>query len=97
MYIKTVNSPGSLVKPPISEKLKSGCVILKTGEAVGEHTTDAREEILVILEGMATVICESETAEVKPGSIVYIPENKKHNVINKSPEVLKYIYIVTPI
>jgi len=97
MYTKTITVTESLIKPPLSDKLKSGYVILKTNEEVGIHTTDNKEEILIILQGKARIICENETKDVKAETMVFIPKNKKHNVINKTKEILKYIYVVSPV
>ena len=97
MYIQKIITTQSLIKPPLSEKLKSGCVVLQPGQEVGEHVTENREEVLIILEGTATVACEQEIAEINAPSFVYIPKNKKHNVTNKSALPLKYLYIVTSV
>jgi len=94
MIIKKLNNNGSLIKPPLSKQIKSGLVILQPGQEVGEHMTDKREEIIVILEGVATIIVEGETQSVGSNSIVYIPENKKHNILNKGKKILRYVYIV---
>jgi mannose-6-phosphate isomerase-like protein (cupin superfamily) len=97
VYTKIITSTESLIKPPISNTLRAGCVELKTNEEVGEHITDNKEEILVILRGKAHVVCENEITDINEGIMVFIPKNKKHNVINKSREILKYIYIVSPL
>lgn len=97
MFHQNITATQSLIKPPLSEKLKSGCVVLAPGQEVGEHVTENREELLIILEGTATVNCEAETETVYAPSFVYIPKNKKHNVINNSVLPLKYVYIVTPV
>ncbi len=95
--ILPLKKTGLLIKPPNSEKIKSGYVILKKGEEMKEHTTHNREEIIIILEGRAKVIIEDEEREVKKNHLVFIPENKKHSLKNNYNKVLKYIYIVTPI
>lgn len=95
MYTKTISVTETLIKPPLSEKLKSGCVVLKKNQEVGEHVTKDKEEILIILQGKARIICENEIRDVDNGTFVFIPKNKKHNVVNRSREVLKYIYVVT--
>ncbi len=97
MYTKVLESAGSLLCPPRSERLKSGYITLKPGEAVGEHSTDNREEMLIIMEGRARIECEGECAELNANAIAYIPRNSRHNVINQSHEDLKYIYLVTPV
>lgn len=97
MHTKKLTTRESLIHPPQSEKLKSGCVVLKPGEAVGEHTTDAREEVLVVVAGTATIIVEQESAEIQAPGFVYIPAQKMHNVTNRTETELKYVYVVTPV
>lgn len=97
MYTQILESAGSLLRPPTSERLKSGFVVLKPGEVVGEHTTGHAEEMLIILEGCAWVECEGENSELTANTIAYIPRDSRHNVSNKSSAELKYIYLVTPL
>ena len=94
MFIKKLSAAGSVIKPPVSKKTKAGLVILKKGEEVGKHITDKREEIIIILQGKAKVIIEGEIQLVKKDSLIYIPEGKKHNLINEFEEELRYIYLV---
>jgi mannose-6-phosphate isomerase len=85
----------SLIKPPASEALKSGRVILSPGEEIGEHVTEKREELLVVLRGTATLAKEDERIELHKGKTHYIPEGIRHNVINMSDKELEYVYIVS--
>ncbi|MCK4997325.1 cupin domain-containing protein [Candidatus Pacearchaeota archaeon] len=85
----------SIIKPPVSKVLKSGRVILKPEEEVGEHVTDKREEVIIILKGTATLVNEGNEFKVEAGETYFVPENKKHNVINKGTEKLEYIYVVS--
>lgn len=83
---------------PSTAGMKSGYVILKPGESVGEHKTDAREEAIIILEGKAAVYCEKNllfTAEAE--SLIYIPAETIHDIQNAGDKNLRYIYIVTPV
>jgi mannose-6-phosphate isomerase-like protein (cupin superfamily) len=84
-----------LVAPPISKVLKSGRVSLAPGEEVGEHVTDRREEILIILEGTATVVQKGEERLLSAGETCFIPENTRHNVKNRSGSPITYIYAVS--
>jgi len=97
MYIKKIEKPELLLSPPISQYLRCGYKILHKNEEVGEHITENREEILVILTGTATIHCEDETHSVNAMSVVYIPPQKKHNVLNTVDSLLTYLYIVTPV
>jgi len=85
----------SIIKPPSSQKLKSGRVRLSPGEDVGEHVTDKREEILVVLKGTATLMKGNETKKLKEGETHYIKENIKHNVKNNTDSDLEYVYVVS--
>lgn len=97
MKMKHLTGKETLISPPESHMLKSGSVLLKPGESVGEHTTDAREEVLVVIKGTATVTIEAESAEVTAPGFIYIPAQKLHNIVNKTESDLLYVYTVTPV
>ena len=85
----------SILKPPTSQALKSGKVTLSPGESIGEHVTDKREELIIIVKGNATISKEDEKIEVNEGNTHFIRENIKHNVTNNSDKNLEYIYVVS--
>jgi mannose-6-phosphate isomerase-like protein (cupin superfamily) len=102
------NTP--LVRPPESERIKSGRVLLAPGEAVGAHTTHDREEVLVVLSGTATLIiygicgkndeggedpAGEARAVVPAGSLQFIPRDTRHDVRNETAEPLEYVYVVS--
>ncbi len=93
MIIKKLIPKTSVIKPPLSKKIKVGLYILQKGEEVGEHTTAKREEAIIILHGQATVFIGGKRQLVKTDEVVYIPQNKKHNIKNDNSEVLKYLYV----
>ena len=83
---------------PDTAGLRSGYVRLKPKEEIGHHSTESKEEVLVILEGKAKVCFDRNPSILSAGnSFVYIPPHTGHNVINVGNTVLKYIYIVTPV
>lgn len=80
-----------------AKKMRSGMIVLQRDEEVGEHNTNENEELIVLLEGIATVEIDGQIfSEVKSGSIAYIPSRTLHNVINRADSKLRYIYIVSP-
>lgn len=83
----------SLLRPPLSKKLKAGSVVLAPGENVGAHTTSGREEILIVLSGTATVECAGERFNVPAKHLVYIPPETLHNVFNENDTSLEYVYL----
>jgi quercetin dioxygenase-like cupin family protein len=79
-----------------ANKIRSGMIVLQRGEEVGAHNTNEKEELIVVLEGKATVeIVGQVFLEVKSGSVAYIPSRTLHNVINNADSKLRYIYIVS--
>ena len=87
--------PGRIIAPPESKRLKLGCVMLKPGEDVGTHVTSNREEIILVLEGEATIISNNEEYIITKDQTFYVPPETEHNVFNKSDRDLKYVYVVT--
>ncbi|MFH1540947.1 MAG: cupin domain-containing protein [Elusimicrobiota bacterium] len=80
-----------------SLKIHSGHVVLKKGENIGEHLTDGVEEMLIILDGKASVIIDrKKVIKAKMNSVVYVPPNTLHDVKNISSKILRYIYITSP-
>jgi len=91
--IKPDNSR-SLVKPPMSERLKLGCVELAPGAEVGTHRTSEKEEVITVLKGEATLIDSGKEVKVRAGQAYFIGKNTEHNVTNKSDAPIIYTYTV---
>jgi len=76
--------------------LKSGHVILKKGEEIGEHSTNDLEEALVILKGKGLLLINSEEEfDFEDNSVLYIPPDTVHNVKNTGNGILEYIFITS--
>lgn len=74
--------------------LRSGCVVLRPGENVGEHSTDEQEEILIILEGKGKLLLsKSVEIEFEKNSAAYIPPRTVHDVKNTGTVNLKYVFV----
>lgn len=82
-----------VILPPESSRIKSRRILLAPGEDVGEHVSEGREEMIVILKGTATIMADGKPFEVGEGECHYIKEGVRHNVINRSPEGLEYVYV----
>jgi quercetin dioxygenase-like cupin family protein len=77
---------------------RAGLVNLKRGHQIGEHTTSAKEELIVVLSGRAEISFSGYPAlTAKVDSLVYIPAYTKHNVSNIGTGTLRYVYMVTPL
>jgi quercetin dioxygenase-like cupin family protein len=94
----SMNQRNSILTAENAKKLKSGLIFLKTGEEVGEHNTMKKEEIIIVMEGKATVEIDGQVfSEVSSGSVAYIPSQTLHNVRNRSDSELRYIYVVSQV
>lgn len=81
---------------PDSVFMKSGLVSLKPGDEVGIHSTEANEELLIILSGNGIFrLGSGEDLAVEEGGFLYCPPGTVHNVLNTSDRELKYVYVVS--
>jgi mannose-6-phosphate isomerase-like protein (cupin superfamily) len=83
--------------PPQTAGMRSGRVVLKSGEDMHRHSTNDKEELLVFLQGKARVILGTETVLMEAGQVLYIPPHLEHEVHNDGPEELRYIFTVPPV
>ncbi|MBL7071015.1 MAG: radical SAM protein [Candidatus Omnitrophica bacterium] len=83
---------------------RSGHVVLKAGEGIGEHNTGDFEEILIILEGKGELYIKSSGGtpekvriqEFAKDTALYVPPDTLHDVKNTGAGMLKYVFITCP-
>ena len=84
--------------PGLAEGMRSGVVSLAPGQAVGRHNTQAREEMIVVLEGGGDLLVEGgDTVPLMAGSGAYVPPEQEHDVVNTGTGPLRYVYVVAPV
>lgn len=87
-----------LAGQPQTYGMRSGRVYLAPGEDCGQHSTQAREEMLIFLSGQGEAITEEhESFQIGQGKVAYIPPHTTHNIKNTGAEPLVYIYCVAPV
>jgi mannose-6-phosphate isomerase-like protein (cupin superfamily) len=83
--------------PGLGEGMRSGVVSLEPGHAVGRHSTRAREELIVVLEGSGELVVEGgDTLPLEAGHGAYVPPERVHDVVNTGDGPLRYVYVVAP-
>lgn len=93
--VKVVPLDGPLlVTPDNAQRMRSRVVQLGSGEETGEHVTSMREELLVPLEGTATLVGPEGAIDLAPGQAAYIPEGTRHNVVNRTDGPIRYMYVL---
>jgi len=84
---------GGRITPSDSIYLRGRVEIMRPGEEVGTHRTAGKEEVLIVLEGTATVVLGRRLLKVRSGFALFIGENTFHNVRNAGRKRLRYAYI----
>jgi mannose-6-phosphate isomerase-like protein (cupin superfamily) len=83
---------------PETSGMRSGLVTLEPGGSVGEHSTGSKEEAIIILQGKGELSCNGEVlATAGENTLIYVPPETTHDVKNTGEEVLKYVYVVSPV
>jgi mannose-6-phosphate isomerase-like protein (cupin superfamily) len=69
---------------------------LAPGCTVGLHTHDTNSEIILILSGHGTAICDGVDEPVGPGDCHYCPQGHNHTLINASATEDLVFFAVVP-
>jgi mannose-6-phosphate isomerase-like protein (cupin superfamily) len=76
-----------------SKYLRGRVEIKRPGEETGAHVTEGKEEVIIVLEGTATVHYEKTVLKVRAGYSIFIGEGVLHNVRNAGHGTLRYVYV----
>ncbi|MFA4854920.1 MAG: cupin domain-containing protein [Candidatus Omnitrophota bacterium] len=83
-----------LLGDPSKKGLRAGLVTLKPGESIGEHKTEHKEEVIVILNGSAIIYYgKNKKIKAPQNTFAYIAPETTHNVKNSGCKILQYIYV----
>lgn len=69
---------------------------LLPGEEIGEETHQTSDQILFVVKGDGEAIVNGETTTIEKHSVVFVPANIKHNIINRGSEDMKLYTIYAP-
>jgi mannose-6-phosphate isomerase-like protein (cupin superfamily) len=100
-FIRELDAGGELHLPLLTaenaRRMRAGMVTLGPAEECGRHSTEAYEELLIILEGRGEAELEGHGAlAVAAGQVAYIPPQTHHNVRGRGSGPLRYVYVVAP-
>lgn len=83
--------------PPESVGMRSGLVTLAPGSSIGEHNTEAYEELVIVFEGQGEMrVVGGEVLSLEAGVVAYCPPRTQHDVVNTGTQKLQYLYVVAP-
>ena len=88
-----------LISPSLQKGVKGlavGMTILAPGKSSSFHSHDGECETWLIVSGEGEVRVGEERELVGPESVVFLPRNIKHQIINTAQEPLRMFWIYTP-
>ena len=92
---KTWRSDGRLA--PASAHLRSRAVRLRPGARMAWHTTGAREELLIAVQGGVIVETRAQRrmrrTALAGGYALFLPPHVEHQVVNVGRSPARYIYV----
>lgn len=78
----------------VDENIKIMKGKLIPGASIGLHTHIGTSEIIYVISGVGTMICDGKEEILKPGDAHYCPENSAHTFMNKTEEDLIFFAVV---
>jgi mannose-6-phosphate isomerase-like protein (cupin superfamily) len=88
-----------LISPSLQEGVEGlavGMTILAPGKSSSFHSHDGECETWLIVSGEGEVRVGDEREPVGPESVVFLPRNLKHQIINTGQGPLRMFWIYTP-
>ena len=73
-----------------------GMTILPPGESSSFHSHEAECETWIVVSGEGEVQVGEEREPVEPESVIFLPRNVKHQIINTGKQTLRMFWIYTP-
>jgi mannose-6-phosphate isomerase-like protein (cupin superfamily) len=77
-------------------KMWLGVSVIDPRSCSNPHTHNDAEEIFYVISGCGKILVEEEQEEVGPGSCVFVPIGKEHQLINDNDEIFKVVAITSP-
>ena len=69
--------------------------IIRGGKS-NPHSHDDAEEAFYVISGYGQIRVGDEEEAIKPGSCVFVPQGKEHQLINTGEEILKVVAVTAP-
>lgn len=100
MSVKVVSTrrTGRLI-PKRLHGLRAGAVVLRPGASMAWHSTQSREELLIVLVGSVLLELQGPKREDRrcvkllAGQCAWLPPRTWHGVCNRSAREARYVYV----
>jgi mannose-6-phosphate isomerase-like protein (cupin superfamily) len=75
-------------------RLRAASGVLSRGSEFGVHR-DA-DEVLYVTRGRGHAVVGADTVPIEPGSVMFVPQNTPHGLVNSSDQTLEYFVVHAP-
>jgi mannose-6-phosphate isomerase-like protein (cupin superfamily) len=87
--------PNDWVEHLASKDLSVGTYCLPPG-GLDNQQPHTQDEIYVVRSGTATLVTDSGTAEVGPGSVIFVPAHERHQFTNVAGDLALLVIFAPP-
>lgn len=77
-------------------KIDWGVILLKPGQAMGEHGHEHVEETFYFVEGAPTLVVNGEATKTEQGDVFRLEPTERHDIRNDTDRPAKVIFIKCP-
>jgi quercetin dioxygenase-like cupin family protein len=88
LYVGPENSP--------AQNLTVGVAVFPPGSAPPGHIHETQEEVIYIISGSGQLVTSQGTAELSPGTAVFIPVGLHHATVSAGDEPLELVSVFSP-
>ena len=64
------------------------------GASIGLHTHESNYEVIYIVSGHGTMLCDGEEEVLGPGDCTYCPQGHTHSLMNTGAEDLEFFAVL---
>ena len=77
-------------------KIDWGMILLKPGQAMGEHGHQEVEETFYCMAGAPTMIVDGTEIQTRQGDVFRLEPPERHDIRNDTDEIVRIIFIKSP-
>jgi len=79
-----------------AKNLALGLAVFPAGSAPAGHVHPAEEEVIHVVSGRGELVTPEGTAQLEPGTTVFIPPGLHHATVSSGPEALTLVSVFSP-
>lgn len=100
VVVLSTHRKGRLI-PRRARGLRAGAVVLRPGESMAWHSTNGREELIMVLDGRLSLEFHTPRQRLRrlplrSGQCAFVRAHTMHRPINTSSSTARYVYVTGP-